>query len=274
MTYMTYNTTIGIIGFGFVGKAAYELGRLFKVNVYDPGVKEVSSKESITKAYTSDFVICCVPTPQGNDGSVDLSILEGSINLWDSFNCDNIFVIKSTIPTGTVDTFCEKFKTKKIIHNPEFLTEKTHILDFLNPTDIVIGGDIETCRKLSEVYEKFYKTNESKIPISICSAKEAELTKTIRNSFYATKIIFMNEVYELATKLGIDYHAFEKILTNYGRHPWWGERHTQVPGPDGSFGFGGKCFPKDSAGLLALAKSIEVDLSVLEAAVIKNKTIR
>lgn len=263
--------SIGVIGFGFVGKATAELQAVCPVHVFDPAFTEFSLTEALKNAYTSDLVICCVPTPE-NNGDIDLSILEKSIDIWVSFNEDNIFVIKSTIPAGTVDRLCKKHGTRRIIHNPEFLTERTHIQDFLNPTDVVIGGDLDSCNKLAEVYKKFYANKN--ISINICTAKEAELTKVVRNSFYATKVIFMNEIFHLAQKLGIDYGSFEKLLTNYGRHPWWGEKHTQVPGPDGDFGFGGKCFPKDCVGLLALAEAFGVDLSVLGAAVTKNNSIR
>jgi UDPglucose 6-dehydrogenase len=84
----------------------------------------------------------------------------------------------------------------------------------------------------------------------------------------------MNEIYELCNSFDIDYYKYEKILTNSGKHPWWGPEHTKVPGPDGKLGYGGKCFPKDVSGLYNLAKDNGVDLSVLNAADIKNKNIR
>jgi len=265
------DVSLGIIGFGFVGKATAELRSVCPVHIFDPAYPEFSSTENLKKVYTSDIVICCVPTPE-NDGDIDLSILDKSLDIWSSFNEDNIFVIKSTIPAGTVDRLCQKYVTSRIIHNPEFLTERTHIEDFLTPTDVVIGGDQASCNKLAGVYAEFYA--DKNISINVCTAKEAELTKVVRNSFYATKVTFMNEIYLLAETLGIEYESFEKLLTNYGGHPWWGERHTQVPGPDGGFGFGGKCFPKDCVGLLALANSFGVDLAVLQAAVTKNNSIR
>lgn len=96
----------------------------------------------------------------------------------------------------------------------------------------------------------------------------------VRNSFYATKVIFMNEIYEFCKKMNIDYFEYEKILTNNRKHPWWKPQHTQVPGHDGKIGYGGKCFPKDVSGLYNLAKDNGVELSVLKAANDKNCIIR
>jgi len=264
--------TIGVIGYGFVGKATAELRTVAKINVYDPIYNEHNSDENLKLAYESDIVVCCVPTPEGDDGRVNLSILEKSLGKWNKFGQKGVFAIKSTIPCGTVDFYNKKFNTKKIIHNPEFLTERTHIEDFLNPTDVVIGGLEEYCNVLKEVYAEFYEDKD--VDINACSAKEAELLKTVRNSFYATKVIFMNEIYEFCNKMNIDYSKYEKILTNSGKHPWWGPEHTQVPGHDGKMGYGGKCFPKDVSGLYNLAKDNGVELMVLKSAKDKNEKIR
>jgi UDPglucose 6-dehydrogenase len=264
--------TIGVIGYGFVGKATAELKTVSKINIYDPIYQEYNSDNNLKSAYESDFVICCVPTPQSDDGRINLTILEESLENWVSYGKKGIFTIKSTIPCGTVEYYNTKYNTDKIIHNPEFLTERTYIEDFLNPTDVVIGGKLEHCNLLKEVYENFYEGKN--IDINICSDKEAELLKTVRNSFYATKVIFMNEIYEFCNKMNIDYSVYEKILTNNGKHSWWGPQHTQVPGHDGKIGYGGKCFPKDVSGLYNLAKDNGVELSVLKAANDKNCIIR
>lgn len=264
--------TIGIIGYGFVGKATTELKTVAKINIFDPIYKKYHTDDCLKSTYTSDIIICCVPTPQSDDGRINLTILEESLQKWEKYGKKGIFAIKSTIPCGTVEYYNNKYKTDKIIHNPEFLTERTHIEDFNNPTDVVIGGNIECCNVLKEIYVSFYK--DKNIDINICSDKEAELLKTVRNSFYATKVIFMNEIYEFCKKMNIDYSEYEKILTNNGKHPWWGPQHTQVPGHDGKMGYGGKCFPKDVSGLYNLAKDSGVELSLLKAANDKNCIIR
>lgn len=269
--------SVGILGYGFVGKATAELKTVATINIYDPYIDGHKSDEHLENALFSNFIICCVPTPEGEGGHVDLSILEQSVSAWVHYGCEGIFVIKSTIPAGTVDRLCEEYKTDKIIHNPEFLTERTHIEDFKNPTDVIIGGVKEHCEKLAKLYKDFYWDLNSGfdcVDINLCTAKEAELVKTVRNSFYATKVVFMNEIYQFCQKLEIDYSEYEKILTNNGKHPWWGPEHSKVPGPDGQLGFGGKCLIKDSIGLISLAEKGGLEMKVLKAAFEKNLDVR
>lgn len=268
------NYTVGILGYGFVGKATAQLDSVARTYIYDPFIEKYASQECKRNAYKADFVIACVPTPESKDGSVDLSILDSTVEEFIKQEGKGTFVIKSTIPSGTTDNYCVKYNTTQIIHNPEFLTERTHMEDFRNPTDIVLGGAKESCEKLTELYEWYYRDLKYSVDINICTAKEAELVKTVRNSFYATKVIFMNEIYKFCETLGIDYSSYEKILTNNGKHPWWGPEHTKVPGPDGQYGVGGKCFPKDMHGLLSLAQDLGVELKVLEAASEQNSKLR
>lgn len=265
-------STIGIIGYGFVGKAAGELKSVAKLHIYDPHIPEFSSDTHKYNAYTSDIVIACVPTPQHVNGSVDLSILDLALAEYNIVGQKGIFAIKSTIPCGTTDKYCHQYQTSKIIHLPEFLTERTYLQDFHNPTDVIIGGDKVHCDVVAAVLHKFYEGKD--IKINICSAKEAELVKTIRNSFYATKIAFMNEIFLLAEQLQVNYDTLEQLITNSGFHPWWGPQHTKVPGPDGLPGYGGKCLPKDAIGLHRLAQSLGIELSILHAAIHSNKRVR
>ena len=261
--------TIGIIGYGFVGKATSQLSEDDSYEVYDPIYDEYSDN---LQAYEQDLVFVCVPTPTVNN-EVDLSIIHEVVDKWSSLKKrDSILIIKSTVPSGTIDELCSKYSTTNIIHNPEFLTERTANYDFLNPVEVVLGGSKESCLKVKEVYEKFYQND--KIKYYITSAKEAELLKTTRNSFYALKVTFFNEVYNLCNNLGIDYDSFIKMFSLDGEHPWIGNQHMMVPGPDGKFGFGGKCLPKDSEGLYGLSESLGCPMELLNKAIEINKTQR
>lgn len=264
--------SIGILGYGFVGKATAELKSVATIRIYDPFLLEYSSMQHKVAVYQSDIIIACVPTPEGASGEVDLSALDQTLEDYAKLNSESIFVIKSTIPAGTTDYYCNLYSTNKIIHYPEFLTERTSIEDFNNPTDVILGGDREACAPLALLLSKFYFGKS--VDIKICSAKEAELVKTVRNSFYATKVMFMNQISQLAQSIGVDYQSLECLITNSGTHPWWGPQHTKVPGPDGQAGFGGKCFPKDTSGLLHLARQHGIELSILEAAIQANNKLR
>lgn len=260
---------IGIIGFGFVGKAVCQLKKKYKIEIYDPNIEEYSNN---FLAFSQDIIIVCVPTPTINSG-VDLSYVESAVSKWSELKKEkSILVIKSTIPAGTVSYLCKKYSTENIVHNPEFLTQRTAERDFMEPLEIIVGGNTGCSEEIIKMYQNFYENKNIKY-YSI-SADQAELLKTLRNSFYATKVSFFNEVYDLCKKINIDYKQFIEVFTLDGTHPWIGNQHVSVPGPDGLFGFGGACLPKDSQGLLELAKQNNIEMLVLEAAIISNKRRR
>ena len=140
--------------------------------------------------------------------------------------------------------------------------------DYINGTYAIIGG-----------YEPYATQAEAAILIAQRKVREitkigigeAALTKYAINTFLATKVIFMNELKTLADANGLDYNVIKKTIQLDERQ---GTSHFDVPGPDGRYGFGGACFPKDTSALLKYAESLGVVLSVLDTAVIKNKTIR
>jgi UDPglucose 6-dehydrogenase len=107
--------------------------------------------------------------------------------------------------------------------------------------------------------------------IALCSIGEAALAKYIINSFLATKVVFMNEMYQLAETQGYSWQKVRSLIDTDERI---GRSHTRVPGPDGTFGFGGMCFPKDTLALLEYAKQQSVQLNVLDSAVKKNLLLR
>lgn len=259
--------TVGIIGHGFVGTAMAQVG---PADIYDPNKKEFSKN---LKAFSRDLVFVCVPTPPNQDGELDTSIVEASVKKWKELKKENsILVIKSTIPIGTVDILCEKFEEKNIVHNPEFLTERTANEDFLNPTEVIVGGNKEAADSVLSFYKDFY--GQKDIQYFSVPAKTAEMIKMTRNSFYALKVSFFNEVYELCNAMGQDYEEFKNLFTLNGLHPWIGNQHVSVPGPDGKLGYGGKCLPKDSEGLLKVAESYDIIMNTLKSAVEANKKRR
>jgi nucleotide sugar dehydrogenase len=264
--------TIGIIGYGFVGKAVAQLEEDYDVKIHDPFV----GKDDLG-AYTQDFVILCVPTPHDDVGwnGYDLSIVEGCIELWNELKTENsILVIKSTISPGTVARLCKLYGTKRIVHNPEFLTQRTANEDFLNPSEVIVGAeDWDVAFAVEEMYRAFYRSR-STAKIYATNSKTAELLKVVRNSFYALKVSFFNDVYDLCFETGVDYDKFRDVFTLGGEHPWIAEQHTAVPGPDGKLGFGGACLPKDAKSLVDYARNFNVDMSILSLALELNRRRR
>lgn len=273
--------SIGIIGYGFVGKAVAQLSNLplVNLNIYDPGIKEYSSLENKRNAYSSEFVFICVPTPTSDSGELDISIVEEAVATHEAVKDFNgVCVIKSTIPVGTVDNFIETYAHKNIVHWPEFLTEKTAMEDFFNADEVVIGGLKEPSERLKRLLYEYY----GEIKYNLVEPEMAELVKLTRNSFYALKVAFFNQIYDLCEQTGLDYQGFREVFAHEGRNAWVNPMHTYVPGPRGpeykdgkminenNRFFGGKCLSKDPLGLCTLADSYKVDLSILKEAIKAN----
>lgn len=274
---------IGIIGYGFVGKAVAQLSSHYVVNIYDPFVKRYSTSEHKKAAYNGDIVFVCVPTPCASDGSLDTSIVMEVASTWKAIkevsqDADRVLAVKSTIPVGTIDIMCKAFKDNNIVHNPEFLTQRTAMEDFVNADEIIVGGPNEkACNDVLNVYREWFENNNDNYSDRVfraVSGKVAEMVKVVRNSFYAVKVEFMNEVADLCAEMGIDYDEFRNVFARSGRHAWVNPQHTHVPGPDGERGFGGACLPKDSSGLAQLGVQNNTPMPVVDAAVRQNKCRR
>jgi UDP-glucose 6-dehydrogenase len=147
-------------------------------------------------------------------------------------------------------------KYPNLVHAPEFLTAVNANSDYYNGTFSIVGGNKPYIENAYEVIKFGQKKIESNV---FCSIGEASLSKYTINCFLSTKVMFMNEISFLATNLGYDYSTIEQCILQDSRI---GQSHTKVPGPDGQYGFGGACFPKDTSALLAFAKSQGTTLDV------------
>jgi len=261
---------IGILGFGCVGRAVSQLSRVFEVAIYDPNISNYCGIANMEAAYAADFIFCCVPTHAANDGRLDISIVESLVDEFVAKNCPGIFVIKSTVTPGTTARLVRQYGVSRILSNPEFLSEQTADSDFNSPVDVVIGGDPSVATALRRCLDRFYQYGEQSSRYTRCSATEAELLKSARNAFYATKISFMNELASVCSKLDIDYQSFRQHLTMSGEHPWLNGQHTAVPGPDGRYGYGGKCLSKDARDLHELSVSLGSPMRMIETSLAVN----
>lgn len=265
---------IGIIGQGFVGSAVREGMRdHFEVYTYDKDPsKESTARNIFSVVEHTELTFLCVPTPMKKSGECDLRILETALTeiseCAKALNKKNyIVVIKSTIPPGTTERLNNIYVNLDIVFNPEFLTEANAVNDYKNQNRIVIGGERPSSTKVKQVFAKAFP----KVPIIKTSSTIAEMIKYVTNTFLATKVSFANEMYQICQGLAIDY---DKVI-EYARYDdRLGNSHWSVPGPDGDFGFGGHCFPKDIAALQYVAKQMNVDSTVLNAAIEKNTQVR
>ena len=132
---------------------------------------------------------------------------------------NGLFVIKSTVTPGTTQRLATHYGVQRLLMCPEFLSQRTADFDFCNPIDIVIGGAPSDATLLRACLDRCYQFGENSTRYALCSATEAELVKSARNAFYATKISFMNELARMCSKLKIDYPSFRQHLTMHGKHP-------------------------------------------------------
>lgn len=258
---------IAVIGLGFVGGAVFEtlkeLGNEIDLVGIDPA-KGFSTKFRDIKNFNGVFV--CVPSPARADGSCDTGILESVLNDLHRAEFQGVVISKVTAPPDAYRHLHEKYPN--LVHAPEFLTAANALEDYRRGQFAILGGNEEYRHRAEELIRLSQRQLKS---VAHCSIVEASLTKYGINSFLATKVVFMNELAALTRKSGGDWATVAGLLKLDSR---LASSHMQVPGPDGEYGFGGHCFPKDTQALLNYAGSMAEDLTVLDAAVKKNNTIR
>jgi UDPglucose 6-dehydrogenase len=232
---------------------------LFERNIRQGRLSFTTSLEEGVAA--SQILFLALPTPEGEDGSADLSyVLNVAEQLGPLFNEYKIVIDKSTVPVGTADLVKAKISAGTlhefdVVSNPEFLREGFAVDDFMKPDRIVIGTDSEKVRKiLAELYAPYVRQGN---PIIFMDVRSAELTKYAANAFLATKISFMNEIAILCEKLGADV---DMVRYGIGTDDRIGKRFL-FPG----IGYGGSCFPKDVKALIKSSEDIGYTFKILNA---------
>lgn len=216
----------------------------------------LSFTNSINDLADTEYVFLCVPTPQDQDGSADLSfVLTAVVDLKMVLAKNSILVTKSTVPVKSWEQVSQALGRKDvaIVSNPEFLREGTAVKDFFNPDRIVTGCQN---RDKAELVADLYKM--SGVETLITDNTTAELVKYASNSFLALKLSFVNDVSALCEKVGAN--SLE-VLKGMGLDSRIGARFT-TPGP----GWGGSCFPKDVQALMVTSETASVPMPLLSAA--------
>jgi len=258
---------IGVIGFGFIGRALVHGFYLHNnIKIYDKYDNQYNTLEDTVN--NSDFIFVGVPTPMNDDGSQNLLNMDDAIkNIVEVTASRKIIILKSTIVPGTTRRYSEKYKDHDFVFNPEFLTERAAKLDFINSARIILGGN----KNITAMVEKLYKARFTHTPIYHTTWEGAELSKYMANSFFAIKISFLNEMYDIAEYIGVPYEDLKNMWLADCRI---GNSHTNVPGHDGLRGYGGKCFPKDVKAIIEWAESKDLHLDICKAADEVNDRIR
>ncbi|WP_042221479.1 UDP-glucose dehydrogenase family protein [Oceanobacillus manasiensis] len=287
---------IAVIGTGYVGLVTgvtlSEIGHQVtcvdvdkeKVNtlnkgvspIYEEGLTELLEKnlERGTLTFTADYdegmlgkdiIYLTVGTPQGKDGSADLTYIDKACDsIAASLQQNAIIVTKSTVPVGTNSYIKSRFEEKlssnikvKIVSNPEFLRQGSAVYDTFNGDRIVIGSDnTEALETIAEVNAPF------NLPIVKTDLRSAEMIKYAANAFLATKISFINEIANLSEQVGANV---DLVADGIGMDKRIGRAFLNA-----GAGFGGSCFPKDTNALISIGKEVDYTMPLLESVIKVN----
>ena len=256
---------IAIVGHGYVGKA---MSKFFESHydlvIYDPPAGYEVSKEEVNSCHAT-FV--CVPTPRNDDGSCDTSLVDEVVSWIET----DLIVIKSTISVGTTDRLIEKYN-KRIVFSPEYAGESTYWSPYLFHTDMketpffTFGGDRKVC---SDAIDLILPVVGPCKQYNISDAKTAEMAKYMENAFYATKVAFCNELYDICESADVDWNEARELWLS---DPRINPMHTAVF--KDNRGFGGKCLPKDTSALVSMADEFGVQSDLLKGVLSSNEKVR
>ena len=250
---------IGIIGHGYVGSAISWAHRSDELVIRDPKIKDSASLDQFKNC---DAIFVCVPSPPLDssleNGRCDTSILEQTLKELLFVIIDNPIPIicKTTAPPSVYARLQQQYPN--IVHCPEFLTQADAVNDYGNADYCVLGGDYDWAVKAREVIQHGRPMVHEKF--TIVPIKVAALYKYMMNGYLATRVTFMNEFKQLADAEGIEWKDLAYLAQHDGRI---GYSHMAVPGPDGQYGWGGACFPKDIAAIQEEALDLGIDLELL-----------
>ena len=283
--------TVAVVGTGYVGLATgaclshlghrvvcldidstkIELLQNGQIPIVEAGLEELvlTGLKKGTLSFTTntsvaipnaEVVFLCLPTPQDDDGSADLSYVENAVNdIREALKVGAILVNKSTVPVGTAIRIEELLGRTDVcvVSNPEFLRQGTAVFDFLHPSRIVIGGnDVEATAAVAALYDGV------DAPILQMKTASAEALKYAANAFLATKLTFINAMADICEAVGAD--IFD-VATGIGMDPRIGYDMLRA-GP----GWGGSCFPKDTRALVSIAAENGYDFALLRGVIETN----
>jgi UDPglucose 6-dehydrogenase len=292
------NKKVLVLGaLGYVGRASVELfKRRYEIDAYDPKtprydfrsateimhLREEQLREEQKEFINylcefptkGDYALCaiCVPTPAKEDGSCDLSYMEDVFSRIKMSGLNiGVIVIKSTVPVGTTDRFLAETGLP-IVHFPEFIGESRYYSPYDWEKEMVkapwyiLGGDKKDCSKVIDILApicgpcKSYNTTD---------AKTSELVKLWENSFYASKVCLMNEIFEICDATGVDFHELRRL---WALDPRISIHHTLVF--KDNRGFGSKCYLKDLLDLIDTSEKHGYEPKLLKQVVESNKYFR
>ncbi len=250
---------IGVIGLGVVGGAVQhglqKIGR--DIKGYDIKYPETS----LSDVLDTEVCFVCVPTNTNEAGENDTSIVEKVVGDLAEKNYAGVVAIKSTVVPGTTDKLHERHKNLRLAFCPEFLRERSAVVDFVENMDICPIGAYS-----DEDFEKV-KASHGSIPQTVTqlTPKEAEFVKYFSNVFNAMRVVFANEFYEVCKAAGVNYQNVKDCAVGRDNIP-----NVYLDCNENMRGFGGTCLPKDSRAFATYAKKLGLDLKLFALIIEEN----
>lgn len=271
---------IGIIGYGYVGKAFYKFFTHyshFEVCVYDSDTEIQKSCEYIKNNTdfldNMDLIVVCVPTNALSCGGVDLSAIEESLKV---LKQPKLVLIKSSIPPLSTQALSVKYPHLRIVVSPEYIGENSYFLPYPYDFDkeviktpyFIFGGNKEDTQEVIKFFQQIAGPAKEYIQTTSISA---EVCKYMENTFFATKIIFCNEFAKICENIGADYNEVRELWLKDTRIT---KTHTLILNEEDDQCFSGKCLPKDLSGIIQTSFHKGYRAKFLESVELANKTLR
>lgn len=256
---------VAIIGAkGYVGRAYAEMMRKqFEVVEVDPMISTRWEKQQ-KNANECDLAIVCVPTIENQNGSADVSIVESTIGWLRT----PLILIKSTVPPGTTNRLNGNWSSRHIVFSPEYIGEGKYTIPhwkgYAHPTDpsvhnfVIFGGETNDCAEIAEFFKPILGPDAK---YAFTDATTAELTKYMENTFFALKVSFANQFYDIAEKFNVNYDELRELWLLDER---MSSRLSTLVFKDRR-GFGGKCLPKDLSAIIEACKERNYTPELLKA---------
>lgn len=272
------------VGYGTVGKSCH---KAFEHNteaiIIDPKYSDI--KIADLADVECNLVFISVPAPTLNDNSIDSSIIYSIFQQLADIQYSGLVVLKSTLPPAIVHDLYVKFGRDphmnkegplRYVYSPEFIREESWEYDATNSQFIILAGNFDDCDELRTLYKR-----HSGIPpycsFKVVDYRTAALAKYSINAFLATKVTFMNQIYQLYAdihdlEIPLMKESWDEFVSLMSSDLRIGSSHMQVPGPDKQFGYGGRCLPKDVRAFIGFDKNHR--LSVIREVSEVNTAIR
>lgn len=269
---MEEKVSIGILGGGFIGSAISQVFSYYTdVKLYDK--QPARSLNNLQDTVAQDVIFVCVNTPMDSNGRADVSILRNALeDVRANSTSWKAVIVKSTVPPLEMEKLIEEFQEELyLIFSPEFLTARCSVYDMQQCTRFIFGTKDSEANAPRNLVDHLFHMRFPAVPRYWVDYKCASLVKYFTNIFFCTKVATFNEFKQVADALGVDWDEVCSLTILDHRI---GRSHFQVPGNDGSLGFGGTCFYKDINAYRRLVEEAGIQPQMAEAAWNKNIEVR